>query len=152
MRRSFDSGAVSFSVGAGLDTAFYGRQQGAALPNVDLGSLHGYGADVPLLVGWQSESGLFMLWGGARAGFEHDVIEQVTSEPKDVTIGSSPIGLTADRYWAGGLVGLAGGFRHVHVALELDVNYQSVSGWFNATNVKADGVAFVPSSAIWWTF
>ena len=152
MRRSFDWDSISLSIGAGLDAAFYGRQQGAPIPDVDLGSLHGYGADIPILIGWEATGGLYMLWAGVRAGYEHDVIEQLTSEPKSVTIGTPPTGLTADRFWAGGLVGLAAGFRHVHVALECDVAYQSVSGSYNATSVKVSGVTLVPASALWWSF
>ena len=153
MRHAWDLGPeVSLSVGAGVSGAFYGRQQGAALPGVDLESLHGYGADVPVLVGWEATGGLYMLWAGARAGYEHVTIEQLTSEPKPVTIGLPPTGLKADRVWGGGLVGVATGFRHVHVAIEVDVSYQAVSGEYNATSVKVHGVTVVPSSALWWDF
>lgn len=152
LRRSFDRGNLSLSLGGAVNAAFYGRQQGATLPDVDLSALHGYGADVPILVGWESDNGLYMLWTGIRGGWEHDTIEQLTSEPKSVTIGTPPVGLTADRFWAGGLVGVATGFRHVHVALELDVAYQAVNGSFNGTSVKVEGVTLVPASALWWTF
>jgi hypothetical protein len=152
MRRSFDGPNASFSIGAGVSGAFYGSQQGASIPNVDLTALHGYGADLPLLVGWESDNGLYKVWAGARAGWEHVTIEQLITEEKSVTLGLPPLGLTADRYWAGGLVGLATGFRHVHVALEVDVAYQSVRGWFNANNVKVDGLTLAPASAVWWSF
>ena len=152
MRKSFESGPLAFSAGLGVTGAFYGRQQGSPLPNVDLTSLHGYGADVPLLVGWRSDAGLYHLWAGARAGFEHDAIDQLTSEPKSVTIGTPPISLAATRYYGGGLVGFAVGFRHIHVALELDVAYQNAVGDYNATHVTISGVAISPATALWWTF
>ncbi len=153
MRRSFDlTTDTSISVGAGVSGVFYGEQQGSSLPGVDLGSLHGYGADVPVLFGWEATSGLYRAWAGARAAYEHVVIEQLTSEPKAVSLGVPPIGLSADRFWGGGLVGVAAGFRHVHVALEIDVSYQAAHGSFNQTNVTVTGVTAVPSGAVWWSF
>ena len=152
MRRSFDDGPYSLSLGIGGSAALYGRQQGSDLPNVDLGSLHGYGADVPVLFGWQSLSGLYTLWAGPRAGFEYIVIESVSTEPKTVTIGTPPIRLDATRFHAGGVLGIATGFNHVHVALEAGVAYQVVNGTYNATEVTVRGLTITPASAVWWTF
>jgi hypothetical protein len=152
MRRSFDEGKVSFSVGLGLSAALYGRQQGSDLPNVDLGALHGYGFDIPLLVGWESNGGIYKVWGGARGGFERDVIETLTSEPKAVSLGPTPIHLDANRYWGGAVVGLATGFNHVHVALELSAAYQVVTGNYNENHVTVRGITLAPATALWWTF
>ena len=81
--------------GGGVSAPFYGRQQGEPLPNVDLSSLRGYGADVPVLIGWASSAGIYQGWFGVRGGFEYDSIENLTSEPKAVTLGIPPIGLSA---------------------------------------------------------
>jgi hypothetical protein len=142
----------SLSVGLVGSAAFYGHQDTTTLPNVDLGQLHGWGVDVPLVLGWESEAGLYMAWVGVRGGWEGVDISEVRSEPKDVTIGVPPIGLSAARLWAGGLIGVATGFRHVHVAMELDVAYQHVSGTYNATGVSVDGLTLTPGSALWWDF
>ena len=153
MRRGFDDKKWTFSAGLGLTAALYGRQQGNSdLPNVDLGALHGYGADVPLLVGWESTGGVYKLWGGARAGFEHDVVENLTSEPKTVTLGNAPIHLDANRFYGGGVVGAATGLGHVHVALEFSAAYQSVTGTYNENHVTVRGVTLAPATALWWTF
>jgi hypothetical protein len=152
MRRSFDERNWSLSLGLGASAALYGRQQGQDLPNVDLGSLHGYGLDLPVLGGWQSDGGLYMFWFGARAGFEHDTIETLTSEPKSVTIGTPPIHLEATRWYGGPLIGAATGFHHVHVAFELAATYNSVTGSYNDTHVTVNGVALTPATALWWTF
>ena len=152
MRKGFDDGNVTYSVGLGLSAALYGRQQGTELTNVDLGALHGYGGDIPLLVGWESAGGIYKVWGGVRGGFERDVIETLTSEPKAVTLGNGPIHLDANRYWGGGVVGLATGFRHLHVALELSAAYQFVKGTYNENNVTVRGVTLAPATALWWTF
>jgi hypothetical protein len=152
MRRSIDMGKVSFSGGLGLSAALYGRQAGTELPNVALGALHGYGFDIPLLVGWESTGGLYKVWGGARGGFERDVVETLTSEPKSVTIGTPPIHLDANRYWGGAVAGIATGFNHVHVALELSAAYQVVRGTYNENTVTVRGLTLAPSTALWWTF
>jgi len=152
MRRSFDDKNWSLSLGLGASAALYGRQQGTDLREVDLGSLHGYGADVPILVGWQSTGGIYVLWMGARGGFEYDVVETLTSEPKSVTIVTAPIRLEATRIHAGGVLGIATGFRHVHVALEIGAAYQHVKGTYNGSNVTVYGLGLTPASAVWWTF
>jgi hypothetical protein len=150
-RATLDRGAVTYSGGLGVSAAFYGAQDGSALPNVELSQLHGYGADIPLLVGWESTAGLYKLWGGARAGFEHAQISDLTSEPEDA-IGAPPISLSGTRYWGGGLVGFSVGFRHVHVAFEMDVAYVSASGQYNETHVSINGVTLAPATALLWTF
>ncbi|MBN9164181.1 MAG: hypothetical protein J0I07_24670 [Myxococcales bacterium] len=152
MRRSFDDGPYSLSLGLGVSTALYGRQQGSTLPNVDLGALHGYVADVPILFGWESLNGLYSVWAGPRGGFEWVSVETLTSEPKDITIGRSPVRLEATRWYAGGVVGIATGFNHVHVALEAAVAYQIVNGTYNANDVGIRGLTITPASAVWWTF
>jgi len=142
----------SLSLGAAGSAALYGHQEGSSLENVSLNQLHGWGADVPVLVGYESDGGLYMLWAGARAGWEHVDISDVTSEPKAVTIGSPPISLSATRFWGGGLLGFAVGFRHIHVAFELDVAYATISGTYNATPVTVAGLTVAPATALWWRF
>ena len=152
LRRSFEDGKVALSLGLGLSAALYGRQQGSDLPNVDLAALHGYGFDIPVLVGWESNGGIYKVWGGARGGFERDVVEILTSEPKSVAIGTAPIHLDANRYWGGAVLGVATGFNHVHVALELSAAYQVVTGNYNENHVTVRGLTLAPASAVWWSF
>lgn len=148
IRRSFELGRYwALSLGAGGSAVLYGQQNEGALAQ-----LHGWGADVPLLVGFQSDGGLYALWVGARAGWEHVDISDVTSEPKTVTLGVSPAVLSATRWWGGGVLGFAVGFRHLHVALELDAAYANVSGSYNQTSVQVDGLTLAPAAALWWTF
>lgn len=153
IRRSFEiSPNWAVSVGAGGSSALYGRQSGAPLPNVDLSQLHGWGADLPILVGYESEGGLYMLWVGARGGWEHVDISQVRSEAKSVTLGIPPVSLSATRWWGGGLLGVATGFRHVHVSMEIDVSYQALSGDFAGTHAEVAGLNLTPGAALWWHF
>jgi hypothetical protein len=153
VRRSFDlSTSWALSVGVGGSAALYGRQQESSLPGVDLGRLHGFGADVPVLVGYESDGDLYMLWIGARAGWEHVEINDLTSEPGEVVLGTPPLSLSATRFWAGGLLGVALGFRHVHVAMEMDVSYMTVEGDFSQTHTQVAGLTLAPATALWWNF
>lgn len=151
VRRSFDRGKLSLSVGLGGSATLYGRQQGQELPNVELQALHGYGADLPILVGFQSDADLYMVWAGVRGGFEHDVVSQLTSEPQSTPQGSQAR-LEATRYYGGGLVGMGMGFNHVHVALECSVAYQSIHGSFGGNDVTVSGLTLAPATALWWSF
>ncbi len=150
LRRSFYlTEKWSLSLGAGGSAVLYGHQEEGTLPNVDLGSLHGWGADVPVLVGYESAGDLYMLWVGARGGWEHvDISPAASATP----IGSSPIALSATRFWGGPLLGVAVGFRHLHVAVELDTSYATVSGDYNGSHVQVGGISVAPASALWWRF
>jgi hypothetical protein len=153
LRRSFDlSTHWSLSLGAGGSAALYGHQDGTALPNVELGQLQGWGADVPILIGYASDADLYMLWIGGRGGGEQIAIRELRSEPKAVTLGIPPIRLSATRLWGGGLLGVAVGFRHVHVAVELDLSYANVTGDYNETHSQVSGVVLAPASSLWWRF
>jgi hypothetical protein len=149
-RRSWNWGDVSLSLGAGLSYVFYGDEGASALPYVDLDSIHGFGADLPVLVGWQSSARLFMAWAGVRGGWEHASISALSSVPSALTM--PEVELTATRFYAGGLAGAAAGFRHVHVALELDASYETVSGMYVSAPVTVSGLALTPAAALWVDF
>jgi hypothetical protein len=153
IRRSFElSDTLALSIGAGGSATLYGRSDQASIPNVDLGRLHGWGADVPILLGYKSDGDLYMLWLGARGGWQHVDVDDLTSEPGSAQLGTPPISLSATQFWAGGLLGAAVGFRHVHVAMELDVSYASVTGDYDETHAHVAGVSLAPAAALWWLF
>ncbi len=153
VRRSFDlSPGVSIGVGVGGSAALYGQQGARPLPNVDLSTMFGWGADVPVLVGYESAGGLYMAWAGARAGWEHVDIGPLPTEPGNPTIGAAPASLSATRLWGGGVAGLAVGFRHLHAAAELDVSYARITGEYNQVQASIDGLTVAPSAALWWNF
>jgi hypothetical protein len=146
VRRSFElSRTWSISIGAGGSAVLSGSQAGETGPNVDLHALHGLGADAPLLVGYSSDGDLYAVWLGARGGWEHVDVGTLNSLPP-------PFALSATRWWGGGLLGAALGFRHVHVAMEFDVSYASVTGDFGATHAQVTGLVLTPASCVWWDF
>jgi len=44
------------------------------------------------------------------------------------------------------------GFKHVHVALELEADYAYISGTFGGVSARVDGLALTPATALWWDF
>jgi hypothetical protein len=149
LRRSFSWNQLSLSHGAGLSYLFYGSEPEGALPYLDLNSIHGYGADIPVLIGWESGARLFMVWAGVRAGWDHAEISALTSEPPAP---NSEVELSATRFYGGGVVGLSAGFRHVHVALEFDVAYQTISGAYFEAQTTVAGISAAPAGALWIDF
>lgn len=81
-------------------------------------------------------SSLYEAWLGVRAGIEH-----VTGEfdARDVSLN----GLRA-----GGVVGLAVGFRRLHVLLELAVDHERWWGSLGEERVDRDGIALTPAFAL----
>lgn len=69
-RRSFSlSSTWDLSVGAGGTAILYGEGGSqASVPGVDLGHLHGWGGDIPVLVGYQSDGDLYMIGSASTAG------------------------------------------------------------------------------------
>jgi hypothetical protein len=153
VRRAFElADHWALSLGVGGSSVLYEHQSDGVLSNVSLGQVSGWGADVPLLVGYQSAGDLYSFWLGARGGWEQVAISDVTSEPKAVTLGYPPASLSANRFWGGGLLGFAVGFRHVHVALEIDAAYATITGSYNQTNATVSGLSLSPATALWWDF
>jgi hypothetical protein len=153
VRRSFDWNDVSLSIGVGATVPIYGDSYTSTLSAIDLTYVHGYGADIPVLIGWQSTARIYMVWAGARFGFDHVDVSGLSTEPGTFTPTDS---LSGDRLYAAGVVGMAAGFRHIHAALELDAAYQTVNGSFaeatTVTNASVSGVSLVPAGALWFTF
>lgn len=138
----------AFSIGAGFDGTFAGGTSSTRLDAVDTGSLRGFGFDVPAMIGWRSTGGIYQAWLAARGGYMHHFISAVTTEPKL----TGPRPLQADHGHVGGLIGVATGFRHIHVALEMEIDWQYLTGSFGGTTASVEGVSLTPSTALFWDF
>jgi hypothetical protein len=152
-RRSFGlSPRWSLSLGLGGTAVLRGYQAGEVAGDLDLAALHGWGADLPVLVGYASEGDLYRVWLGVRGGWEQVDQSQVRKGSDASAVVTGPVSLSARRLWSGGLLGLAVGFRHVHVAMEMDICYAAVSGNYGSTRARIDGITLAPASAVWWSF
>lgn len=122
----------------------------------DLGSVHGGGADVPILVGWRSDAELYSVWAGPRAGFRLLTGDIVATELSATNPPDQLLPFSGRDVWFGGLVGAKAGFRTFHVALELDVAYHLANGTFGeegaTLEVSLGQLTVSPSAALLLTF
>ena len=119
---------------------------------VDLEALRGFGADVPVLAGWESDSGIYKGWAGVRGRFERASIEARVSEPKAVSLLPAPVSLDMTRWGVGGLVGVGAGFRYVHVLVECEVSHSDLRGTFGGSKEHFSGLVVTPAAGISWRF
>jgi hypothetical protein len=114
------SGAISLGLGA---TALMAHRPGVDRESAVLGG----GADVPLLIGWRSTGGLYAFWFGPRGGFE--IVSGGIVVPNDLEL---PLYGVQGKHFFGGLtLGARIGFRHVHLALEVNAAYHHADGTFS---------------------
>ena len=89
--------------------------------------------------------------GSARAaGGERYYISTLSTEP--ALASPRPTGLEADRAHVGGVLGVATGFRHVHVALELEAGFEYLTARGTRRPRRCSGAALTPATALWWDF
>jgi hypothetical protein len=145
-RHAFESGPFAFSLGAaGRWTWSAPAAERDSAPASSTSRAMAYGFDVPLLFGWRSDAGVISLWAGARGGLER-IVDRASSS----AAASTPLDLT---HWhAGGVAGLAVGFRHVHVAVELETSYHGVRGNVGISDVTVTGVTLTPAGGLLFTF
>ena len=149
-RHVFESGALALSLGAGGNVVWRNSDPVSEGSGTMFQVRSGYGFDVPLLVGWRSTAGVVSLWAGPRGGIE--TIGAEVTQPGGTGFPVLVTDVDLLRHYVGGVVGMAMGFRHVHVALELNVLYQAVSGKMLDMNVQVDGLTLSPAGGLLFTF
>jgi len=156
-RHAFEWGRVALSAGLGASAVLSGPtgDKTAGTPARPEGSTYfevahprGFGADLPLLIGWQDSSQIVTVWTGPRGGFERLTAEVSLTLPSPARRGDLSIG----RWYWGWLVGFAVGFRHVHGAIELCAYQQAVHGNVLGTDVSVTGITVAPAAALLATF
>lgn len=144
-RHAFSLGKPTLSIGLGA-TAIIAHQPG---DGGNASGVFGGGADLPILIGFKSASDLYSVWFGPRGGFE--ILSGRLQLGKDTAAQTFDVGA---RHFYGMLVaGLRVGFRHVHVAIELDAGYHSVSGTFkpstgSETSTNVQQITLTPAGAL----
>jgi hypothetical protein len=145
-RHAFDLGNDwALSLGAGGSAVLPRRDvQGRE----DAASAYGPGIDVPVLFGTHAGSGIYSLWLGPRVGFEY-LRGNVDEGLIDGTgLEGELLPLEGTHFWAGGVLGIRVGFRHVHVAIELDGAWHHGSGTVGTFNGSFDQVSLTPAGAL----
>jgi hypothetical protein len=144
-RHAFDIGGAALSLGLGASAIVPSRPTGAQLGD----DVYGAGADLPVVFGARSTSDLYAVWVGARGGFEllRGTIPPGAT-PADGAAAPTTLDVDGRHVFAGALVGVRAGFRHLHVALEVDAAYHRAWGTLGATSLTLDAFAVTPAGAI----
>lgn len=144
-RHVFPRGALAFSLGVGGSLVLPERRYG----DERVRSFRGGGVDVPLLFGWSSQSGLYSLWLGPRAGVE--LLEgaiPADATTAETTATGAATEVSARHVSVGGLLGVRVGFRRIYVALEAGGALHRVEGTVGDTTVSLDQASLSPGGAL----
>jgi hypothetical protein len=153
-RHAFGLGGPAVSVGIGGSLVFPQRPGHGD----DETRVRGAGIDVPILFGARSNSDLYALWIGPRAGLEFlggSVLGSppTTPDPSSGTATSPDLrDISVRHLQVGAVAGVRAGFRHLHVALELDGAFHHAEGTFGGTAVSLNQVTLTPAGAMIVTF
>lgn len=145
-----ESYALSAGVGGSALLARRGTLANSELTGLNLEGVSGWGADVPIIVGWRSSGDILWWWAGVRGAYEklRGTISLAVPEPQLSLDGD----VDARRLMVAGLAGLAVGFRHLHAGVELQGAYQDAKGSLWGTDVNVQGVTISPAAALIGSF
>ncbi len=155
-RHAFEDKSKAFSAGLGLRAMLShpttdpndAPSSSGAVSGVDTGGVTGFGADLPLLVGYRSDAELVQIWAGLRGGYEHVQGEVLFADQNQTSAQ-----LEADEISGEALLGLAVGLSPIWVAVEIAAGYLHVDGELRpemlpVSTGKVDGVTVTPAGAI----
>jgi hypothetical protein len=142
-RHAFKLGTPTLSVGLG-GSVLAARRPGN---RADERSVFGGGLDVPVIIGVTSTADIYSLWGGVRGGFE--LLRGAVPGPAGPP-GSDPTeeAFSGHHLHAGFVAGLRVGFRHVHVAFEVDGAYHFAGGTIGERAVRVEQLSLTPAGAL----
>ncbi|MEJ7728620.1 MAG: hypothetical protein WKG00_05345 [Polyangiaceae bacterium] len=149
-RHAFDLGGPALSIGLGGSLIFPQRPG----RDDDELRLHGGGVDLPILLGVRSRNDLYALWAGPRVGLQllsGDAAEPfVGDDPNEPTPPARDV--DGKHLYTGLVLGMRAGFRHLHVALEIDASYHHAWGSFGDQERAIDQVSITPAGAVVLSF
>lgn len=145
-RHAFDIGGAALSLGLGASAIVPGRPTGAQEGD----DVYGAGADLPIIFGARSRSDLYAVWIGARGGFElfRGTLPAVATPAGSADAAAPVLDVDGRHVFGGALVGLRAGFRHLHVAIEVDAAYHHAWGSLGAASASVDGFSITPAGAL----
>lgn len=146
-RHAFTLDGPTLSVGLGGNLVLPERPGANAAVN----SVTGGGADLPILLGWTSQNEIYSLWVGPRGGFEL-LRGVVLAAPLGVGMPEALLDVDARHFFVGAVLGIRIGFRHVHVAFELDGAFHHAEGALGVTESSLNQATLTPSGALLLTF
>lgn len=145
-RHAFELGSTTLSLGLGASAL------AARRPDESGSGVYGGGLDLPLLFGWRSRGDVYCGWLGPRGGVELLRGRVLDSELGPTAGTATLLDAKLTHLFVGGVAGARIGFRHVHVAIELDAAYHHVAATLGARSATLDQVTLTPSGALVATF
>lgn len=142
-RHAWNLGTPTLSVGLGA-SAILAQRPGQ---DPDRGSVYGGGLDLPVLIGVRSKNDLYAVWFGPRGGFE-TMSGELAAPPEASGTGPTFDEVSARHYYAGLVLGLSAGFRHIHVAIELDGAFHYATGTLGTEELSLSQVTLTPGGAL----
>ena len=143
-RHAFDWGSTALSAGLGVTGRGF-AQSSFDLAEADLSRARAIGIDLPLLFGYRTDADLISVWGGLRGGVDH------WSGTLSLDPGAA-YRLSASRWAAGPVVGLALGLPPFWVAAELEVDYAHITGTLDrpgtGLSAQIDGWSARPAGSL----
>lgn len=127
---------TTLSIAAGL-SGRYGLSAEVSGSGVNASDLYGWGADVPVVVSYRSDSDVILAWGGLRGRFLRQ-----WGQISAVAVPATHV--SADQWRAGAVLGVAAGFRPVWAAVEIAADRVFLNGW-------AGNPASAATSAGYWS-
>jgi len=146
--RSADAGAATFSVGLDGHALLQGRSTDSYI-NATSETVRGFGAAVPMILGWQSDAGLLIAYFGAIVGYERITAKILTQQP-DNTFTSR--GMTLGRLHVTGTLGVGVGFRRVRVIVELGVRRDGIAAELGEVSRNVDIWSLTPAFSAGFNF
>ncbi|WP_437688283.1 hypothetical protein [Sorangium sp. So ce176] len=144
-RHAFPIGEAALSVGLGAAALFAGG------PGSEGSDVLGAGIDVPVLLGFRSDADLYALWFGPRLGL--DLLGGQVRLPAAGAAAPGPlVDASGQHLRVGFVLGVRGGFRHVHVAVEATATYHHAEGEIAGVPVAIDQGTVVPGGGLTVTF
>ena|GEM_PF-396319 len=106
-----------------------------------------WGADLPVLIGYQRSDGFFDAWGGVRAGFE-----RISGKLRlvDADVASPRIDAEGQRWWAGAVLGFSAGVPPLWLRFELATTFHDLGGKLTP-EAPMSGIVFDDVEATGWT-
>lgn len=127
-------GHLRLQLGSGMVHLVTGLAPHVGLGHQD-GELIRLGGTIPIVLAVDVLS-IYEIWIGLQLGLEH-----LTGQA-----GTDSISMTALR--TGGVVGLAVGFRRVHVLVELAIDHELWTGSITDTQIERNGLVLTPALAV----
>jgi hypothetical protein len=98
-------------------------------------SASGWGADIPVVVGYEAVNGFLDVWAGARAGFER-INGDIRPSGGDPSV---RIEAEGQRWWGGALAGFSLGVAPLWLRFELATTFHQVTGQLTGETLEPDG-------------